>query len=74
MQIRARHVPRGSPKPRDATANAPRRSRNGIAAGAVLLYVNRPQPYRADVKVETALHLLPTVGPHGAGAVLFTTF
>ncbi len=45
-----------------------------IAAGAVLLYVNRPQPYRADVKVETALHLLPTVGPHGAGAVLFTTF
>ncbi|MBL8917784.1 MAG: hypothetical protein JNJ54_02910 [Myxococcaceae bacterium] len=44
-----------------------------LAAGAVLLYLNRPQPYRADVKVETAL-LLPTVGPNGAGATLLLSF
>lgn len=45
-----------------------------IAAGAVLLYVNRPQPYRADVKVESAFHLVPTIGPNGAGATLFLSF
>lgn len=45
-----------------------------VAAGAVLLYVNRPQPYRADVKLESSLLLLPTVGPNGAGASLFLSF
>lgn len=45
-----------------------------IAAGAVLLYVNRPQPYRADVKVESAFLLVPSVGPNGAGATLLLSF
>ncbi|MDX2012749.1 MAG: hypothetical protein SFW67_21295 [Myxococcaceae bacterium] len=45
-----------------------------IVTGAVLLYVNRLQPYRADVKVESAFHLVPTVGRDGAGATLFFAF
>lgn len=45
-----------------------------IAAGAVLLYINRPQPYRADTKVETALRLLPFWTPSAAGASLFVNF
>lgn len=45
-----------------------------IATGAVLLYINRPQPYRADVKVESAFFLVPTVGPDGAGAMLLSHF
>lgn len=38
-----------------------------IAAGAVLLYVNRPQPFRAETKLESAM-LLPVLLPGGAGA------
>jgi tetratricopeptide (TPR) repeat protein len=45
-----------------------------LAAGAVLLYINRPQPYRADVKVESALLVVPTVGRDGAGASLLLSF
>lgn len=45
-----------------------------IATGAVLLYINRPQPYRADVKVESAVFLVPTIGPDGAGAMLLSRF
>jgi tetratricopeptide (TPR) repeat protein len=41
-----------------------------IVTGAILLYVNRLQPYRADVKLESALRLLPSVGPNGAGVTL----
>lgn len=46
----------------------------GLVAGAVLVYLNRPQAYRADVKLESALLLVPTVGPHGAGASLLVSF
>jgi hypothetical protein len=45
-----------------------------IVTGAVLLYVNRLQPYRADVKVESAFHLVPSVSRDGAGALLFVAF
>jgi hypothetical protein len=45
-----------------------------IVTGAVLLYVNRLQPYRADVKVESAFHLVPSVSRDGAGAMLFVAF
>lgn len=45
-----------------------------LVAGAVLVYVNRLQPYQKSVDVQPSVTLVPSFGPAGAGATLFVGF
>jgi tetratricopeptide (TPR) repeat protein len=45
-----------------------------LVTGAVLLWVNRLQPYQKSVDVKPTVVLLPVLGPSGAGATLSIGF
>ncbi|MEW5743339.1 MAG: PEGA domain-containing protein [Myxococcota bacterium] len=45
-----------------------------LVTGAVLVYLNRLQPYQRSVSVGPQVTLLPSFGPTGAGATLFVEF
>jgi hypothetical protein len=45
-----------------------------VVTGAVLLYVNRPQPYRADVKLASRFLLVPIVSSTSTHASLILSF
>lgn len=45
-----------------------------LVTGAVLVWMNRLQPYQKSVDVKPTVTLLPVLGPAGAGATLFVEF
>ncbi|MCC6335347.1 MAG: hypothetical protein IT380_15325 [Myxococcales bacterium] len=45
-----------------------------LVTGAVLVYLNRLQPFQKSVNVGPQVTLVPSLGPAGAGATLFVQF
>lgn len=45
-----------------------------LVTGAVLVWMNRLQPYQKSVEVGPTVTLIPSLGPAGAGATLFVEF